>query len=430
MEQVDDQLWVELGVRGKRPDLPRQPYRRRAVASEHCGGELPELRRDATGGGGDRTEVQHAEPAARAQQEVARVQVGVHPAGARGGRVDGVPEQPRGQVGGVAAAEFAPTVWKQVHMPLEQCGQASPGEPAGDEHPWRRGVHGWNLDAGPALGLVHTRGAGYGDCRRDAVREGGSDLRLDASLAHIIQLLDDPAGELVRQSGYVQPGEPGDHPCEQPGLAQVRAQCLAHTRVLDFHRDVHDAAAVGPPSSAVHLADRGRRHGLVVECHEPLPPARPVGSSEVGIDYPAGGPGRHGRLRVGEPPQRRPVWRRDLLRHRRLEHRHRLPQLRCPALELTKGGEYLLGGAGSDLIRSGPGQPGSGCGGARRVPQRQHGQPAATPERASRQDRPLLAPRRPPWPLRARASVGHLDHPLSALRVAQVEGLRMVLTIY
>ena len=73
LQQLEDQLWIDLGVRGERPDLPGQADRCRSVPGEHCGGELAERRRDAAGRGGDRAEVQHAEPTAGEQQEVAGV---------------------------------------------------------------------------------------------------------------------------------------------------------------------------------------------------------------------------------------------------------------------------------------------------------------------------------------------------------------------
>ena len=51
--------------------------------------------------------------------------------------------------------------------------------------------------------------------------ERGRDFRLDPPLAHIIELLNDAPGKLVRQPGHVQLGEPGHHPRQQPGLAKV-----------------------------------------------------------------------------------------------------------------------------------------------------------------------------------------------------------------
>jgi len=248
------------------------------------------------------------------------VQVGVHPASACCWRVDGVPEQPGGQVRCIGAVELAPARRKQIRAPIEQRGQARPFQPAGDEHPWCRGIHGWDCDAGPARRLVHPRGAGYRERLRDAARERGRDLRLDTPLARIIQFLDDPAGQLVRQPRHVQFGEPGHHPRQEPGLAKVRVQRLPYTRVLHFDRYLDDPASVVPPSSAVHLADRSRRCRCVVECHQPLPPARPVDNGEVSRHYPAGDVGRHGWRRVRESTKRRPVGRRDLLWHRRLEH--------------------------------------------------------------------------------------------------------------
>jgi hypothetical protein len=70
------------------------------------------------------------------------------------------------------------------------------------------------------------------------------------------------------------------------------------------------------------------------------------------------------------------------LRHRRLEYRHGLTQLRGPALELAQGDEQLLGSAGRDLSASRPGQPAGDGSGAPGMPQRQHGQPALLPLRA------------------------------------------------
>jgi hypothetical protein len=139
----------------------------------------------------------------------------------------------------------------------------------------------------------------------------------------------------------------------------------------------------------VHLADRGGRHRRAVERNQPVPPAAPVGVGEVSRDDPLGDPGRHGRHSVGEPPQRRPVRRRHLLRHRRLEYRHRLPQLGCPALEFAKGGEQLRSGARGDLIGGGAGQSAGGGNRARGMAYRQYCQPAAAPQRTGRQDRPF-----------------------------------------
>jgi hypothetical protein len=98
VQQLDDQARVRFKVHGKRADLTGQPYGHRPVACEHRRGQLPERRRDAAGHSGDRAEVQHAEPAARQQQEVARVRISVHPAGACRGRVNRVSEQPGGHV--------------------------------------------------------------------------------------------------------------------------------------------------------------------------------------------------------------------------------------------------------------------------------------------------------------------------------------------
>ena len=149
------------------------------------------------------------------------MQVGVHPAGARRGRVDGVPEQPGGQVSRVAWAELAPALREQVGAPVEQRGQGRPVQPAGDEHPGCRGVDGRDRDAGPARWFGRAGGAGCGEFGRQAVRERGCDFGLDPPLAHVVQLLDDAPGEFVREPGHVEPGEPGHHPGQQPGLAQV-----------------------------------------------------------------------------------------------------------------------------------------------------------------------------------------------------------------
>jgi hypothetical protein len=53
---------------------------------------------------------------------------------------------------------------------------------------------------------------GGGEGVGEAVSERGRDLGLDVPFPHVIEFLDDPAGELVRHSGDVQPGEPGHHP--------------------------------------------------------------------------------------------------------------------------------------------------------------------------------------------------------------------------
>jgi len=110
---------------------------------------------------------------------------------------------------------------EQVRAPVEQCGQGRSVQPASDEHPGRPGVHGRDRDAGSARRFVCPGGTGGGEFLRQAVRERGRDLRLDPPLAHVIQLLGDAPGELVRQPGHVQPGQPGRHPRQQPGLAQV-----------------------------------------------------------------------------------------------------------------------------------------------------------------------------------------------------------------
>jgi hypothetical protein len=149
------------------------------------------------------------------------VQIGVHPAGARRGRVDGVAEQPGGQVRCVALVEFTPAPGKQIPAPVKQRGQGRPFQPAGDQHAGCRGVHGRDRDAGPARWFVRPGGTGGGEFVRQAMRERGRDLRLDPPLAHVVQLLDDAPGEFVRQSGHVEPGQPGHHPCQQPRLAKV-----------------------------------------------------------------------------------------------------------------------------------------------------------------------------------------------------------------
>src|SRR5207244_3900394 len=114
------------------PGLPGQPYCCRTIPVQDCGGELPERRRDTAWCGSDSAEVQHAKPAAREQQKVAGVQVGVHPAGARCGSVDGMPEQPGGQVGRIAAVELTPALGKQIPAPgkfVHKPGQVEPGRP-------------------------------------------------------------------------------------------------------------------------------------------------------------------------------------------------------------------------------------------------------------------------------------------------------------
>jgi hypothetical protein len=169
---------------------------------------------------------------------------------------------------------------------------------------------------------------------------------------------------------------------------KVRAQRLADTRVLHLDRHLDDPATVVAPPRAVHLADRGRGERDVIEIRQSLPPGWPEGGAQVGHDDPSCGLGRHRRHRVGEPPQRRPVWRGHLLRHRRLEYRHSLPELRRPALELPKRAEQLVSGPGSNLV-GGPRQPGSGGGGARGMPQWQRGQPGGTPDSPGREDQPF-----------------------------------------
>ncbi len=134
-----------------------------------------------------------------------------------------MPKQPCGQVRRIAGVEFAPARGKQIRPPVQQRGQARPLQPARHEHPRCRGVHRRNRDACPARRLAHADGEGNGD----AVGERGCDLGLDVPFPHIIEFLDDPAGQLAREPGDVQPGEPGHHPRGQPGLAQIRAQRAA-----------------------------------------------------------------------------------------------------------------------------------------------------------------------------------------------------------
>ncbi len=391
--------------------LPGQADRGGPVTSQHRGGELTERGWDAAGQGGDGAEIQHAEPAAGQQQEVTRVQVGVHPAGAGSRREHGVREQPPGPVGGGPAVELAPARGQQVGAPVQQCGQARPLQPARDQHPGGRQVHGRDDDVGAAGRLGHAGRAGGGQRQRDARGERGRRLGLDAALAHVVQLLDHPAGQLVGQLGHFQPAEPGHAPGQEQALAQVRAQRGADPRVLRLHRHVDDLAVVVPPPSAVHLADRGGRGRGVVEGHQPLPPIRSAARGQVGGDDAAGDVGGHGRGRVGEPPQSRPVGPRP---PRASPPRTRPSPARAwpRPLELAQGAEQLFGGTRGDLAASGPGQQAGGGRGARGMPQRQRGQPAGPPEPAGRQDRPLPARGWFGSP-RPRLAVGHLDRLLS-----------------
>jgi hypothetical protein len=324
VQQLDGQALVQLTARSKRADPAGQIHHRRAVPGQDRSGELAEWGRDAVGQGGDGTEVQHAQAAAGQQQEVAGVQVGVHPAGARGRRVNGVPEQPGGPVRRVARAELAPALGKQVRAPVEQRGQAYPFEPSGDEDPRGGRIYGGDLDPRPAGRLMDPGGASPGDYLGDMIGECHRDLALDPALADVAQLLHDAQRELVGQPGHVQPGEAGHDPRQQPGLPQIGPQRIAHAGVLHLDRHVDDPAVIVPPSPAVHLADRRCGQGRLAQGHQPVPPVRAESGTQIGRDDPVSGLGWHRRRRVGEPPERRAVGRGDLLRQHGFEHRHRL----------------------------------------------------------------------------------------------------------
>ena len=109
---------------------------------------------------------------------------------------DGVPQQRVGQVGRALASSSRQPGGNGCARPAAWTG--SPLQPARDEHPRSRGVHGRDRDACRRR-LPHPGGAG--GRALDAVGEPGCDLGLDIPFPHIIQFLDDPASELVREPG-------------------------------------------------------------------------------------------------------------------------------------------------------------------------------------------------------------------------------------
>ena len=97
--------------------------------------------------------------------------------------------------------------------------------------------------------------------------------------------------------------------------------------------------------------------GVVVELAEPLGPA----AAELLGEHPVDVAGRHRRGGVLQLRQRLAERARQLVRHRGLEHRQRLPELHRAALELAQHGEQLLGAARhhlrGDLVAVAAGQP-------------------------------------------------------------------------
>ena len=138
------------------------------------------------------------------------------------------------------------------------------------------------------------------------------------------------------------PGHPARRDLGDPAdLADVAHQRGAGAGVLDLHRDVAAVLPDGP----VHLPDRGRGHGVVVERLELAAPPR----AEVGAQHAVHRGGRHRRGAVLQLGQHGPVVHGEVLGQGRLEDRERLPELHRAALELPEDLEELLGGAGLQL---------------------------------------------------------------------------------
>jgi hypothetical protein len=107
--------------------------------------------------------------------------------------------------------------------------------------------------------------------------------------------------------------------------------------VLDLHSN---RAAVGP-DRFVNLADRGRSGRLVGERSKKVAPVGPELAREDFVN----GRRRERRCVLLQSGECFAIRRRQFLWHRRLEDRHRLPDLHRAALEFAKDLEELLGGA-------------------------------------------------------------------------------------
>ena len=292
-------LVAQQGDEVVRPILQREP-------GHH--GQRPG---QAVGQPRDRAEVEHQQPAVGQQLEVARVRVGVQQPRPGGSAVVELREQRPGLVA---------LLRRTARDHLRQFPAA---HPLAHHRARRRGHHPRHGDQRVA---VEDLGEGALVRRLVAVVE----LLLHA----LAQLVDQRFDVLTRHQRLQQPAHPRQ-------LPQVRPQRLLRARVLDLDRDL--AAVV--PHRAVHLPDAGGRGGRVVELAKPLGPA----AAELLGEHPVDVAGRHRRRGVLQLRQRLAERARQLVGHRGLEDRQRLPELHRAALELAQHGEKLLGAARHQL---------------------------------------------------------------------------------
>ena len=264
--------------------------------------------------------VDDTEPTVGHDPVVARVRIGVQQAGAR------------------RAGEQEPHVRLAVLVALllravgDDLGQRVVAlQPGGDEQPARCG----RRRVGTTISGSSANSSAKIDC--------------DSGLQAVVELLDDALLQLLDDALDVDRGRDDAEQPREPGhLAQVRAQGLGRTGVLDLDGDL---GAVGP-RRAVHLADRrgGRRN--VVERRQLLAPRGP----ELGLEHAVHHAGRHRGSGVLELGEGLPVRAGDLVGQRRLEDAHRLPELHRAALELAEHAEDLVGGAALHLEQDGFGR--------------------------------------------------------------------------
>jgi hypothetical protein len=182
-------------------------------------------------------------------------------------------------------------------------------------------------------GIDELRVAFVGDC------EGPLRLRL----LQVVQFLGHSRPQLVDQGLDVHAGHhAAEHPSHPRHLVQVAHEGLARPGVLDL--DGHGAAV--PVHRLVHLADRRRCGGVVVELREPVTPIRAELVGEHGMDRLRG----HRWCGVLQAGEGRAIGPGHLFGQCCLEHAESLAELHGTALEFPQDLEHLLGSAHLDLV--------------------------------------------------------------------------------
>ncbi len=304
----------------------RRPSTRCGVVAASGDPDQPphRLGEPAIGQAGHGAVVEDAEPARAAvvggdHPEVPGVRVGVEHAGARRPGE----EEPHEQLAVVISLLLAAAVDHR-----RERGRAL--EPLGDQHLAPDGDHVGDDD----VGIVAER-----------LGEGALGLRLEG----VVELVGGPRLELLDQRLHLDARDQRPDRAGEPGeLSEIGVQGLPGAGVLHLDRDLTPVA----PAAAVHLADAGGGRRPAVEPDQVVLPGR----AEVERDLVADRLGRHRGSGVLEPGELRAVRRGELVGEGGLEHRHRLPELHRPALELAQGAEQLLGGPLLDLAHHGLGR--------------------------------------------------------------------------